>query len=84
MKKKKIEFKEIDGENWFKFDSEYERIRWKYGNWIMVATLILCFALMIMFFIYILPNINLLKTSPCVLCENGGWNCIKLFPNIVK
>jgi hypothetical protein len=84
MKKQKIEFKEIDGETWFKFNSEYEKLKWKYGNIIMIITLILCFGLMIMFFIYILPNINLLKTSPCVLCESGGWNCMKLFPDAFK
>ena len=80
----KLITQKINGEIWFKFNSEFEKLKWRYTNLIMIGCFLLLLILIILFFIYIMPHINLLKTNPCNLCENNGWSCIKLFPNDFK
>jgi len=69
----KIEERVIDGERWFKFNSEFDRVRYYYGNIITVIAIIVLIILGGILFWYVFSNISLLKSSPCKLCEDMGY-----------
>jgi len=74
----KPEWKEIEGEKWFKFNSKYDRVRYFYGNILTLALIIVLIVLGVLIFYYVGHNLNLLKSNPCSLCEKAGYICQKL------
>lgn len=79
MIKFKYDMLEHNGQKYIKFDSEFDRIRYYYGNWLLFCCL-LCLVIFCAFtFFYIYNNVELLKSSPCMICENLGNYCM---PNI--
>jgi len=62
----KVEKKEIEGETWYKFNKEYERIRYYRGNLIMAILGILTILFMIFLTYYVLTNVNELTENPLV------------------
>jgi len=67
--------REIDGEEWFKFNKDYEKVRYFYGNLITMLLILVLVVIATIMFLKIFPYINLLKTNPCRLCENLGMIC---------
>ena len=70
-------WKEIDGERYFKFNSEYDRVRYFYGNILTIISIIILIILGIVIFYYVGNNLTLLKSNPCSLCEKAGYICQK-------
>lgn len=75
----KIESRTIDNEIWFKFNNEFERIRYFYSNLLTFLFICLLVILGIGLGYIVFNNINLLKTSPCSLCEDLGYFCMQKF-----
>jgi hypothetical protein len=70
-------WKEIDGERWFKFNSNYDKLRYFYGNILTLILVIVLIVLGILIFYYVGHNLALLKSNPCSLCEKAGYICNK-------
>ena len=62
----KAQFKEIDGEKWFKFDNEFERIRYYHGNVIVICLAICMLISMVILFSYIFNHVEEIKKNPFV------------------
>lgn len=73
----KPEWKEINGEKYFKFNKDYDRIRYFYGNLLTLIFIILVVVLGILTFWYVSNNLELLKSTPCELCKQAGYFCFK-------
>ena len=73
----KPEWKEIDGEKWFKFNKKYDEVRYFHGNILTIILIAVLIILGILLFYYVGLNINVLKSNPCNLCENMGYFCFK-------
>lgn len=73
----KPEWKEIDGEKYFKFNKDYDRIRYYYGNLLTFIFIVLVIILGVLTFWYVLNNLELLRSTPCKLCEQAGHFCFK-------
>jgi hypothetical protein len=74
----KPEWKEINGKKWFKFNSNYDKIRYFYGNLLTLVLIIVMIVLGAVIFYYVGTNLNLLKSNPCNLCEQIGYSCMKI------
>ena len=74
----KFEEKKIQGETWLKFNSDYERWRYKYGNLVMAFFVLLLAVIFGAFLIYIFTYGDAIKQNPCKLCElSQNLTCIK-------
>ena len=69
----------IDGEEWFKFNKDFEKVRYFYGNLITMLLIVVLVVLATVMFLKVFPYINLLRTNPCRLCENLGYICTNPF-----
>lgn len=74
----KFEEKIIDDERYIKFNNKFEEFRYKFGNWLIVLLILVLAISFICLMIYVLPYIKLLKTNPCQLCMEQGYQCMKL------
>ena len=70
---------EINGERWFRFNNEFERIKYFYGNLITVLLILVLVVIATVMFLKVFPHIDMLKTNPCLLCENLGYVCTNPF-----
>ncbi len=71
--------REIDGEEWFKFNKDFEKLRYFYGNLISILLIVVLIVIAIVMFLKVFPYINLLRNNPCRLCENLGYICTNPF-----
>lgn len=69
----KTETQQINGETWFKFDSEFNRVKYFYGNLIaaifLIAMVVLGLALVYIMLKYRADFI----TNPCLVCQDFGY-----------
>lgn len=77
MKGIKVETKEINGETWLKFDSEFDKWRYYWSNTLTLILIIVLIVLGISLGYIIMNHIELLKSNPCGLCRELGFTCIK-------
>lgn len=50
MKQMKVQWKEIDGERWFKFNNDFDRFKYIYGHLLGIALLLFLIGLTISFY----------------------------------
>ena len=67
----KVEKKEIEGETWYKFNKEYERIRYYHGNLIIGILGILTILFMIFLTYYVLTHVEELTENPLIYGANA-------------
>ena len=70
MRPIKVKEKNIDGETWIKFNSEFDRKRYFYGNLLTVVLIIVMLILGGLLFTYMFFNVNELKANPFVYGAN--------------
>jgi len=75
MRKIKIQTKVIEGEEYFKFDNKYEEFRYFYGNLLTLILIIVLIVLGVVLLTVVFKHIDLLKTNPCKLCMDLGYDC---------
>jgi len=76
--KYKFQEKIIDNERYIKFDNQFEELRYKHGNWLIFLLIAVMLVIFIGLLLYLVPHINLLKSSPCQLCMEQGYQCIQM------
>jgi len=67
----KVETKEIDGETWVKFNSEFDKFRYYQGNFISIILIVVLIVMGLSLGYLILNYIDLIQSNPCRLCEEG-------------
>lgn len=71
----KLEWKEVDGKKWFKFDKKLNERKFMYGNVLTVIFMLLLIALGLKLLSVVGGQMELLKTNPCALCTDLGFTC---------
>ena len=71
----KLEWKEENGERWFKFDKKLNEKKFMYGNILTVIFILVLVVLGIKTYSLIAGRLDLLTTDPCGLCESLGYIC---------
>lgn len=66
MKKNKAEWKEINGEKWFKFDNGLNELKHMYGNLIGMAILILFIIFVTLFYFKIFNHLEAFQEDPLI------------------
>ncbi len=62
----KAEFKEIDGEKYFKFNNEFDRIRYYHSNLILVSLAIVMISMMALLLMFVFNHVDEMQTNPFV------------------
>ena len=71
----KLEWKEENGEKWFKFNKKLNEWKFVYGNILTVIFILVLITLGVKLYSLVMGHIDLLRTDPCLLCEGLGFNC---------
>lgn len=66
MKKKRIEKREIDGETWIKFNSEYDEFTYYWGIYLTILLIVILLFGGGLLFWYMYTNLELIKANPFV------------------
>lgn len=66
----KVETKKIEGETWIKFNSNYDRTRYFYGNILIIIFLIILIVFMVVTLTYIYRNVEEIKSNPFIYAAN--------------
>lgn len=78
MAKFKIQTREIEGETWFKFDRNFDKVRYYHGNILTIILIVVLVVLSLGFFYVVLNYVGLITTNPCQLCEKLGYTCMNI------
>ena len=73
-----IQTRRINGELWFKFNRKFEEFKYRFGNFLTILLIVLLVIMGLGLGYIIMTYIDLLKTNPCHLCMEQGYQCIKL------
>ena len=71
----KLEWKEIDGKKWFKFNKKFNEKKYQYGNLLTLIFILVLIALGGILYPIIMNHLDLLQTNPCKLCQDFGYIC---------
>jgi len=70
MKKIKVNTKVIDGETWYKFNSEWDKWKYTWGNILTAMCLVLFVVLGCAVFYIVMTNVEELRTNPFIYGAN--------------